>query len=373
MVIIHLYTEKEGRFALPEKRLSVICNPDSWQGDFSGFLFDIQSKMEYPYPWAGTVQALYYAAFIIFNRKDLHLNMEPQKTKTLLYEAALLLVGLIWGGGFMATRIAVDEQLSASLILAGRFLIAAIIFGCVFWKTIRKNFTHQAISSGMIVGTFLFLGFATQTMATAGTVPSSVGFLTAINVIIVPFLWWAIAKKRPSRRIVAACILCLCGIGVLSLKLDGFSFSAGNGLALACSFFFACHIVFTGIFSVRVNPNTLVFVQFVTAALLSILFFLVLDRDYTPLLHPRGFLSVAYLGVFSTCLCFFLQSIAQVHVPASKAALFLCTESLFCSIFSVLLRYEPLTLSMAAGGAMIFASVLIAEYTPAHREDTQAV
>ena len=299
--------------------------------------------------------------------------MEPQKTKIFLYEAALLLVGLIWGGGFMATRIAVDEQLSAPVILAGRFFIAAIIFGCVFWKTIRKNCNRQAILSGMVVGTFLFLGFSMQTMATAGTVPSSVGFLTAINVIIVPFLWWAIAKKRPSRRMIGACVLCLCGIGVLSLKLDGFSFSVGNGLALACSFFFACHIVFTGIFSVRVNPNTLVFVQFVTAAVLSILFFLAFDRNYVPLLHPRGFLSVAYLGVFSTCLCFFLQSIAQVHVPASKAALFLCTESLFCSIFSVLLKYEPLTLTMATGGAMIFASVLIAEYTPAHKEEPQAV
>ena len=128
--------------------------------------------------------------------------MEPQKTKIFLYEAALLLVGLIWGGGFMATRIAVDEQLSAPLILAGRFFIAAIIFGCVFWKTIRKNCNRQAILSGMVVGTFLFLGFSMQTMATAGTVPSSVGFLTAINVIIVPFLWWAIAKKRPSRRMI---------------------------------------------------------------------------------------------------------------------------------------------------------------------------
>ena len=95
--------------------------------------------------------------------------MEPQKTKIFLYEAALLLVGLIWGGGFMATRIAVDEQLSAPLILAGRFFIAAIIFGCVFWKTIRKNCSRQAILSGMVVGTFLFLGFSMQTMATAGT------------------------------------------------------------------------------------------------------------------------------------------------------------------------------------------------------------
>lgn len=36
------------------------------QNIFSHLPFDIQPKMEYPYPWASTVQVLYYAAFIIF-------------------------------------------------------------------------------------------------------------------------------------------------------------------------------------------------------------------------------------------------------------------------------------------------------------------
>lgn len=290
--------------------------------------------------------------------------MEQQKKKLFLYEAALLLVGIIWGGGFIATRIAVDVQLSAPLILAGRFLIAAIVFGCAFWKKVREKLDLRAAVYGMVVGVFLFLGFATQTIAMAGTTPSNAGFLTATNVVMVPFLWWIVAKKRPPMRIVAACVLCLCGIGVLSIKLDGFSFTPGDTMALICAFFFACHIVFTGLFSVRVDASVLVFTQFITAALLSLVFFLLFDRNYQPLLTPHGFLSVAYLGVFSTCLCFFLQAIAQVHVPASKAALFLCTESLFCSIFSVLCGYELLTVSMAAGGAMILGSVMLAEYNP---------
>ena len=46
--------------------LHIIQTMDNMQGDFSDLLFDIQLKMEYPYPWASTVQVLYYAAFIIF-------------------------------------------------------------------------------------------------------------------------------------------------------------------------------------------------------------------------------------------------------------------------------------------------------------------
>lgn len=290
--------------------------------------------------------------------------MEHQKKKILLYEAALLLVGVIWGGGFIATRIAVDEQLSASLILAGRFIIAALVFGCAFWKTIRENIDLRTAVGGGVVGAFLFLGFTTQTLSMAGTTPSNAGFLTATNVVMVPFLWWIAARKRPPARIIAACALCLCGIAALSLKFDGFSFTTGDLLALICAFFFACHIVFTGLFSVRMDAKVLVFTQFAAAAVLSLLSFLIFDRNFAPLLRPNGFLSVAYLGVFSTCLCFFLQAVAQVHVSASKAALFLCTESLFCSVFSVLWGFEPLTVAMAVGGAMILGSVVLAEYTP---------
>lgn len=288
--------------------------------------------------------------------------------RTLLYEGALLLVGIIWGWGFIATRVAVDESLSASFILMGRFLIAAVVFGLAFLRHLRRTLTRNSVYAGIILGALLFCGFITQTIAMEHATPSNVGFLTSTNVVMVPLLWWLFAHKRPSLRVGAACILGLCGIAALSYQWGtAFTFGWGDLLSLICAMFFAAHIALTGLFSVRHDSKVLVFVQFASAAVLSAAFFLIFDRDLSPLSSLPGLAAVGYLGVFSTCLCFFLQTTAQVHVPASSAALLLCTESLFCTIFSVLVGYEPVTVNMLLGGTIITASVVLCEW-PADRK-----
>jgi drug/metabolite transporter (DMT)-like permease len=288
--------------------------------------------------------------------------VEKNEKNRLLAQLGLLLVAIIWGWGFMATRIAVDENLSASFIMMGRFTIAAAVFGAAFWKHIRSTITLRMVQGGVLVGVFLFLGFMVQTLAMERTTPSNAAFLTATNVVMVPFLWWAAVHRRPPARMVAACVACLIGIGILSFRPgDGFAVFGGDLLALACAFFFACQIVLTGILAARMDARVLVFLQFATAAVLSALFFFLLDGDPAAFRPGKGLAAVGYLGVFSTCLCYFLQTVGQQYVPASKAALILCMESLFGSVFSVIMGYDQLTASMAAGGLVIMGSVLLSE------------
>lgn len=294
---------------------------------------------------------------------------QTPRVRTLLYEAMLLLVAIIWGGGFMATRIAIDAQLSSPFILMVRFIIAAAVFGLAFRQHLRQNFSRPGILSGILMGTVLFIAFTSQTIAMEYANPSNVGFLTSTNVVMVPLLWWAFAHRRPPARVGVACVLALLGIAALSFQWgEAFVFSAGDLLALLCSLFFATHITLTGLFSARHDAKVLVFVQFTTAAVLSFLFFLLFDRDFSAFRPSMGLAAVGYLGLFSTCLCFFFQTVAQSQVPASSAALLLCTESLFCTIFSVLMGYEPVTLSMIVGGTVIFSAVLLCELPAGHKK-----
>ena len=55
------------------------------------------------------------------------------------------------------------------------------------------------------------------------------------------------------------------------------------------------------------------------------------------------------------------QNLAQAHVSASEAGLLCSLESVFCAIFSVTLLNENLTLKMAAGFILIFASIIVAQ------------
>ena len=70
---------------------------------------------------------------------------------------------------------------------------------------------------------------------------------------------------------------------------------------------------------------------------------------------------MAYLGLFSTLLCFLIQTNAQRYTTSTKAAIFLSTEALFGALFSVLLRLEPFSWSMVVGGGIIMGSITAAE------------
>jgi hypothetical protein len=68
------------------------------------------------------------------------------------------------------------------------------------------------------------------------TTPGKNAFLTVVYCIIVPFLYWGIAKAAPDRYNLVAAAVCLPGIGFVSLN-GGFSMSAGDLLTLLGGFF----------------------------------------------------------------------------------------------------------------------------------------
>ena len=76
---------------------------------------------------------------------------------------------------------------------------------------------------------------------------------------------------------------------------------------------------------------------------------------------PKVILSMLYLGLFSSMICFSLQNIGLKYVQSSLASLFLSFESVFGVLFSTMFLHETLTLKMAAGCMLIFSAIVIAE------------
>ena len=72
-----------------------------------------------------------------------------------------------------------------------------------------------------------------------------------------------------------------------------------------------------------------------------------------------GWLSAVYLGVVSTTICYLLQTACQKYVDETKAAIILSMESVFGTLFSILLLHEVITPRMVAGCAVILAAVII--------------
>ncbi len=287
--------------------------------------------------------------------------MDNKRVQT-LSNLSLLLVAIIWGSGFIGSQMALDANLSSAFIMFVRFAIATLIVGVAFFKDLKKNLKKEHIKGGILIGLFLFLAFYVQTVGLQYTTPSNNAFITASNVVMVPFLWWIISKKRPSIKIFVSSFLCLIGIGILSVDFSqGFSLKVGDLLTLLCALLFACQIIATGILAQKMDAKVVVFLQFAVATVCGFLMFMLTDRDFSAFASPKGMAAVAYLGIFSTCLCYFLQTTAQQHVESAKAAIILATESLFGTIFSVVLGYDKLTVNMVIGGVIILTSIIMTE------------
>jgi len=277
----------------------------------------------------------------------------------------LFLVAIIWGSGFIAVQVALDAQMSPSLLMMMRFLISTLVMGAIFWKRILANFRKKDLIKCSVTGVFLFLGFYVQTVGLKYTTLANNAFLTATNVVMVPLIWWAISKKRPENRIFISSLLCLVGIGLLSYKLgQGIAFSVGDLLTLACALFFACQIVATSKLATTIDSAVFVFTQFAVCALLSIVVFITTDGDLTPLTNANGSIAVFYSALFATCACYFMQSVAQKYVSASKAAIIMGCEALFGTMFSVILGYDNITATMVLGGTVIMIALVLTEWNP---------
>ena len=280
--------------------------------------------------------------------------------KQYIGDGMLLITAIVWGSGFVVTAIAL-EYLSAYQVMAGRFILAAIILSLLFGKKF-KTFTKSVIWKGAILGTILYIGFALQTVGLEYTTPSKNAFLTAVNVVIVPLIAYLVYKRKVDRYETIGSIITLIGIGFLSLQ-GSMTISIGDALSLACAVAFAFDIFYTNHFVKKEDALSLTIVQFITASFIAVIAVLI-QGDIPTTFEKEALYSIIYLAVFSTTIAYVFQNIAFQYTTATKGAIILSLESFFGMLLSVLFLHEVLTGRMVIGAALIMIAILITELKP---------
>lgn len=274
-------------------------------------------------------------------------------------EIGLFTIAIIWGSGFIGTKLALDGGLSTVQTLTLRFFIASLILGIIFYKKIKENISKESLIAGALLGLFSFVGFSTQTLGLVYTTVSKNAFITAVNVVIVPFIGFILYRRKLDKVGVMCSFMALVGIAVLSLEAD-LSINFGDFLTFICAIGFAFHIFFTGEFSKKYNSYVLTVTQFVVAFLLSLIMQIVTgETNFNA--TSVGFMGALYLGIFSTAIGFLLQTICQSKVDQTRSAIILSTEAVFGTIMSVIIFHEVLTVRMVVGCIIIFTSIIVAE------------
>lgn len=283
-----------------------------------------------------------------------------------VYKLVLFVATIIWGAAFVVMKDAV-EVLGPAQLVGIRFLLAGLLLVAIFHKKVRRVVgTPGGLRAGVIMGAILFVAFWLQTLGLAYTMPGVNAFLTATYCVIVPFMLWAATRRFPGVARLAAALICVAGIGLVSVVPGSFSIGFGDGITLLGAVVFALEIVCISHFTKTYSAVGITAIQFVCCGTLGLVCGALFEPvpDWAALLTPEFAGQLAYLVVLSSCACYVAQNVGLAHVPAAPGALILSLESVFGVVFSVVLYGERLTLQMVCGFALIFIAILISELAP---------
>jgi len=274
----------------------------------------------------------------------------------------MLLVTIIWGGGFVAIKIALDMGVTVGLmnmIRAAMFTVITLVF---FHKHIF-SMTKDEFKIGFLAGMANMMGFVLQSIGAQYTTLSNSAFLTTTNVVMIPFMAWIIMKRKPQPKNFVAVAICMVGTAVLAgVFQNGLSFNVGDLYSLACAFGFGLSIVFLAMQKSESHFAVGAFMVAVTHFLGGAFYFVFFEGMHMPDIDWKlAILPLIYLGVGSSFLAQSMQVAAQKYVNPSTASLVLMFESVFGSLFSILFGFEAFTVNLLIGGGLIVASLIISE------------
>lgn len=287
--------------------------------------------------------------------------MSPPASKKqipqLAADLSLLFVALSWGSTFIVVKTAIAD-LPPFPFIALRFLLASLTLLPFLWIQ-RKHINKKAIGKGFLVGVFLFLGYMTQTIGLQYTTASNAGFITGLNVVIVPLLVALHQKRFPPQAIIWGTVCAAIGLAFLSIG-DNLSINSGDPIVLICAFCFAAQIFFTGRFAPDVNATVLTTFQLLTVTLLSGLSALILPQP-TMTFTPYVWFGLILTALACTSLAFFIQTKMQQFTSESHTAIILSAEPVFSAVFAYLLAGELLSTRGYFGAALVLGGILISE------------
>ena len=281
------------------------------------------------------------------------------ETMTRLAKPMLMFAALIWGTSFFIMKNTLDA-LPVFWLLACRFTVGAVLLG-LFCLPKWKRFNLQYLLRGAVLGVLLFAAYGVQTFGLVYTTPSNNAFLTATYCVLVPFLYWLVAGQRPDGYNIAAALLCITGVGLVSLT-GNLTLSPGDALTLLCALFYALHIVAVNKLAVGYDIYLLTAIQFAGVALCSFVGGLLFQPFPAGVFtDPEVVFPLLYLCVMATTVALLFQNVGQVWSDPSSASVILSLESVFGVLFSVLLYGDPITGRQLLGFGLIFLAVLCSE------------
>lgn len=249
--------------------------------------------------------------------------------------------------------------------LSLRFLLASVILCVMFFKRL-KALSIRALKLGSVVGLTVFAGMALQVMGLQYTTASNSGFITGLNVVLVPVLSALYLKKKPPAQAVIGVLLAAAGLFFLSGGID-FRFNRGDLMTLLCAVCFALQIIFIDQAASSEDPILIAIIQVASAALLFTVVW-AFQGFILPVVNTTLVTTILWTGAFGTAFALGVQTVAQKHTTPTRTALIITCEPVFAAIFAWTIPNgqgitEKPGMFTIVGCVLILAGMLLSELT----------
>lgn len=279
----------------------------------------------------------------------------------------LLSVTAIWGSTFVVVQDAV-AQMPVHPFLAWRFTLATLVMLVLRPRAVIA-LSPDMRRKGVITGIALAGGYLAQTVGLAMEVsPTVSGFITGMFVVFTPLVTALLFRTQVPGITWLAVGLATTGLAFLSLK--GFTVGAGELITLVCAILFAFHIVLLATWSSPALAYGLTVIQLATVAVLEII--ITIAQGHTSVPPQSTWISIAFLAVFATAYGFVIQTWAQGHMSATRAAVIMTSEPVFAGIAGVL-SGDQVTWRIAIGATLVLAAMYAVELGPRLRGEPQVI
>ncbi|MBI1749867.1 MAG: DMT family transporter, partial [Acidobacteria bacterium] len=262
-----------------------------------------------------------------------------------------------------------DALRDASVLafLALRFALGGALMAVTFRQDLRR-LNRAEVRAGVLIGLFLFLGYAFQTNGLRFTTPSKAGFINGTGVVLVPVLLAVFWRKTINAWVWGGAVATFVGLYLLSVPAGTAgrtALNAGDVLVFVAAIIWALHIILVAKYSPRHSIGALSFLQVATTAALAAV--------AMPVFHVLGWETMGVewtsglawrllvTAVGCTALGFSVQVWAQRHTTPTHIAILFTLEPVFAALTSYIVLHERLGPRALTGGVLILAGILIAE------------
>lgn len=272
-------------------------------------------------------------------------------------DLALIAVTAIWGSTFIMVQASL-AAVSPLIFIALRFGLAAAVLALLY----RPRITRAAAIPGIVVGLFLFGGYAFQTIGLQFTTASKSAFLTSLSVPMVPLAAALVYRKVPRRFELLGVLAASAGMVLLTLPAGAgiAGVNRGDWLSFVCAVSFAGQVIAVTHFAGRAPFEAIVTVQMLTVTALALATFWWVEK---PVFRPtaQAAASIVATGLLATALAFSVQSWAQKFMTVTRAAIIYSLEPVFAVVTGFVVAGELLTKRATLGAALILFGILIVE------------